>query len=138
MTIDPARAPEPDHDFDYRIEFLERPPAVVVTTSGYAVLSGWARLHEALLADPRVRDRSLLMDHSELDGTFLLNDDLRTLGQMVTDMDDKLHSPRRAVVLGSGLEFGLARVCHQQLDPEVEQRVRAFRSRADALAWLTG
>jgi hypothetical protein len=125
-----------DRDFSYRIEFLERPFVVAATTSGQAVVSGWARLHKELLADPRVRGLPLLIDHSDLDGTFLSNDDVRMLGQMVTDLDKELQSPRRAVVLTAAFEFGLARLCHSYLDADVETRIRPFRTREGALAWL--
>jgi hypothetical protein len=122
--------------FNYRIELLEAPPVVAVTTSGDAIVSGWARLHEGLRADPRVRGLPLLIDHCALDATFLTSDDLRVIGEMVTDMDKELQTPRRAVVVSGGFEFGLARMCHQRLDADVEQRVRPFRSREEALAWL--
>ena len=39
-------------DFAYRIEIREDPPLVAVTTSGDATVSGWARLHDGLRADP--------------------------------------------------------------------------------------
>jgi hypothetical protein len=125
-----------DSDFSYRIEFVERPLVVAVTTSGQAVVSGWARLHADLLADPRVRGLPLLIDHSDLDGTFLSNDNLLTIGQMLSDLDKELHSPRRAVVLTAAFEFGLARMCQSHLDADVETRIRPFRTREDALAWL--
>ena len=134
-----ALRPEPtafDRDFVYRIEILEDPPLVAVTTSGDATVSGWARLHDGLRADPRVKGLSLLIDYSALDATFLAIGDVRRIGALVAALDKDLHPPRRAVVVTGGLEFGLTRMCHQQLDADLEARVRAFRSREDALAWL--
>ena len=136
-----ALGPEPtafDRDFVYRIEILEDPPLVAVTTSGEATVSGWARLHDGLRADPRVRGLPLLIDYSALDATFLTIGDVRLVGESVAALDRDLHPPRRAVVVTNGLEFGLTRMCHQQLDAELAARVRAFRSREDALAWLAG
>jgi hypothetical protein len=127
----------PNDDFNYRIEFLEDPPLVAVTMSGDAIVSGWVRLHEGLRADPRVKGLPLLIDHCGLDGTFLTSEDIRVIEGMVTDMDEELQTPRRAVVVSGDFEFGLARMCHQRLDADVEQRVGAFRSREAALAWLT-
>jgi hypothetical protein len=126
----------PNPEFNYRIEFLDDPPAVVVTTSGDAIVSGWARLYEELRADPRVSGLPLLTDHSALDPTFLTSDDLRVVGELVTDMDKELQTPRRAVVVEGGFGLGLARVSHEALDADVKERVRAFASREDALAWL--
>ena len=134
-----ALRPEPtafDRDFVYRIEILEDPPLVAVTTSGDATVSGWVRLHDGLRADPRVRGLQLLIDYSALDATFLTIEDVRLIGELVAALDNDLHPPRRAVVVAGALEFGLTRMCHQQLDADLEARVRAFRSREDALAWL--
>jgi hypothetical protein len=133
------REPEPTAralDFNHRIEFLDDPSVVVVTTSGDATVAGWASLHEGLRADPRVRGLPLLVDHCALDATFLTSNDLRVIGEMVTDMDKELQTPRRAVVVNGGFEFGLARVSHEALDAEVKDRVRAFTSRQAALTWL--
>ena len=134
-----ALTPDPtafDRDFVYRIEILENPPLVAVTTSGEATVSGWARLHDGLRADPRVKGLPLLLDYTALDATFLTIEDVRLIGELVAGLDKDLHPPRRAVVVAGGFEFGLTRMCHQQLDADLEARVRAFRSREDALAWL--
>jgi hypothetical protein len=134
-----ALTPEPtalDRDFAYRIEILEVPPLVAVTTSGDATVAGWARLHDGLRADPRVKGLPLLIDHTALDATFLTMADVRSIGELVAALDKDLHIPRRAVVVRGGFEFGLTRMCHQQLDADLEARVRAFRSREDALAWV--
>ena len=134
-----ALGPEPtafDRDFVYRIEILEDPPLVAVTTSGDATVAGWVRLHDGLRADPRVKGLPLLIDYSALDATFLTIEDVRLIGELVAALDKDLHPPRRAVVVTGGFEFGLTRMCHQQLDADLEARVRAFRSREDALAWL--
>jgi hypothetical protein len=139
LPYTPALEPEPtspDHTFKYRIEFLERLLVVAVTTSGRVDLPGWVRLHQELLQNPFVLGLPILMDHSELDATFLLGDDCRALAQIVNDMDKKLQAPRRAIVLVDGFEFGLMRTSRAQVGADADQRVRAFRSRADALAWL--
>ena len=134
-----ALASEPmavDRDFVYRIEILEDPPHVAVTTSGDATVSSWARLHDGLRADPRVKGLPLLIDHTALDATCLTMGDVRLIGELVADLDKDLHPPRRAVVVSSGVEFGLTRMCHQQLGADLEARVRAFRTCEDALAWV--
>ena len=125
-----------DRDFVYRIEILEDPSLVAVTTSGDATVSGWARLHDGLRADPRVQGLPLLIDYTALDATFLTTGDVRLIGESVAALDKDLHPPRRAVVVAGGFEFGLTRMCHQQLDADLEARIRVFRSREDALAWL--
>jgi hypothetical protein len=124
--------------FEYRIEFLTDPPVVVVTSSGPVDPAGWASLHEALLADPHVRGLPMLVDHSALDATFLLGDAARKMGEVASDMDKELRPPRRAIVIAPGFEFGLMRTSRAQLDEDVdvEPRVREFRSREAALAWL--
>jgi hypothetical protein len=134
-----ALMPEPTalgRDLVYRIEILEDPPLVSVTTSGTATVFGWACLHDALRADPRVKGLPLLIDYTALDVTLLTIGDVRLIGELLAALDRDLHPPRRAAVVTSGLEFGLTRMCHLQLDAELETRVRAFRSREDALAWL--
>jgi hypothetical protein len=134
-----ALTPEPTafgRDFVYRIEILEDPPLVAVTTSGDATVSGWTHLHDGLRADPRVKGLPLLIDYSALDATFLSTGDVRLIGESVAALDRDLHPPRRAVVVTGGFEFGLTRMCHLQLDADLGARVRAFRSREDALAWL--
>ena len=133
LTPDPAAL---DRDFVYRIEILEDPPLVAVTTSGDATVSGWVHLHDGLRADPRVQGLPLLIDYSALDATFLAIGDVRLIGELVAALDKDLHPPLRAVVVAGALEFGLTRMCHQQLDADLETRVRAFRSRENALAWL--
>ena len=85
---------------------------------------------------PRVKGLPLLIDYTALDGTFLTIGDVRLIGESVAALDRDLHPPLRAVVVASGFEFGLTRMCHQQLDADLEARVRAFRSLEDALAWL--
>ena len=72
-----------DRDFVYRIEILEDPSLVAVTTSGDATVSGWARLHDGLRADPRVQGLPLLIDHTALDATFLTIGDVRLIGESV-------------------------------------------------------
>ena len=134
-----ALAPEPTaghHDFFYRIEILDDPPLVAVTASGVATVSGWARLHHGLRTDPRVDGLPLLIDYTALDATFLTIGDVRLIGELVAALDRDLHPPLRAVVVASGFEFGLTRMCHQQLDADLEARVGVFRAREDALAWL--
>jgi hypothetical protein len=134
-----ALTPEPPalaRDFVYRVEILEDPPLVAVTTSGDATVSGWAKLHDGLRADPRVKGLPLLIDCSALDATFLRIGDVRLIGESVAALDRDLHPPRRAVVVTGDFEFGLTRMCHLQLDADLEARVRAFRSCEDALVWL--
>ena len=134
-----ALRPEPtafDRDFVYRIEILEDPPLVAVTTSGEGTVSGWVHLHDGLRADTRVKGLPLLIDHTALDATCLTIGEVRLIGELVAALDRDLHPPRRAVVVSSGFEFGLTRMCHQQLGADLQARVRAFRSREDALAWL--
>ena len=109
-----AVTPDPtafDRDFVYRIEILEV-ATVAVMTSGDATVSGWARLHDGLRADPRVKRLPLLIDYTGLDATFLTIGDVRLIGESVAALDRHLHPPRRAVVVTSGFEFGLTRMCH--------------------------
>ena len=76
-----------DHDFVYRIEILEDPPLVAVTTSGVATVSGWVRLHDGLRADPRVKGLPLLLDYTALDATLLTIGDVRSIGESVAALD---------------------------------------------------
>ena len=133
LTLEPTAVAR---DFVYRIEILENPPLVAVTTSGDATVSGWARFHDALRADPRVKGLPLVIDYTALDATLLTIGEVRLIGQLVAALDKDLHPPRRAAVVTAGFEFGLTRMCHQQLGAELEARVQAFTSREDALAWL--
>jgi hypothetical protein len=140
MPASPLRASGDDvllgRDFSYQIRFLADPPARAVTTFGHVDLAGWTRLHEELLAEPRIRGLPLLLDHSQLDATFLQNADGRTMAEIAQDTDEELRPSRRAIVLVEGFEFGLMQTCRAHLDADTASKVRAFRSRGAALAWL--
>ncbi len=135
-----ALEPQPtfrDHNFTYRIEFLEHPPVVAVTTSEHVNLSGWARLHEELLADPRVKELPLLLDHSKLDATFLHSDSVRMMGKIASDIDKELQPPRRAIVIAGGFQLGPDTEKSRAVGRRCRCReVRDFRSRGAALDWL--
>jgi hypothetical protein len=122
---------------DHRLEFHDDPPIVTVVTSGIAEPAGWERLHEELLADPRVQGRALLIDHCELDVASLSAEAVRKIGRSVKSVTEKLGPIRRAVVVTDGFRYGLARMAKAELGPEVEETVRVFTSSSEALAWLS-
>ncbi len=121
---------------DYTIDFTAGPDMVVITTSGEAALDAWRRYHLELLADPRYTPGlSILVDHSALDWVALTNDQVREIGRIVRSFNEQVRTGRRAVVVSGQLAYGLVRMSQGQM-VGAEERIKVFRSREEAEAWL--
>lgn len=123
-------------ELDHRIEFIDNPPCVTVTTSGEADWRGWYRYYEELVADRRFRPGlPILIDHSAIDASSLSTAEVGTVARIAAGFEAKLQPSRRAIVVSDALKFGLARMVQGIADPDATSS-GIFRSREEALEWL--
>jgi len=122
---------------EHVIRFRDSPPQVEVVTSGPADAAGFRAFIEAMFVDPRYRPGiAILLDHSELDMRPLSPGDVRAVADFVAEHDAEIGAGPCAAVQPTTLGFGFARMRELYNDGKVSLRLRVFRERDEALAWL--
>jgi hypothetical protein len=123
---------------EYRIEFGGEPQDVTVTTSGQADLTTFERMNEELTADGRFHPgMKILVDHSDLDVSPLMDDEIRGIADSVTRAGELFRDASIAIVAPKTVTFGVARQS-VSLATVAGLRVGVFGVRANALEWLRG
>ena len=123
---------------EYRIEFGDGPPHVVVETAGEADSEGVAAFNEAIVGHPQFRPgMTILVDHSSLDATLLTEADIAAIAAHVRRLEPAFGDARVALVAPDAFTEGLARFSVREAAFE-RLAPRTFPSRSDAVDWLRG
>jgi hypothetical protein len=121
---------------EWTIEFRGDPQDVTITTSGPATLESFLEMNAALLSDPRFRAGMLiLVDHSDLDVTPLLQDEVASIGYNIARRGEHFAGTVAAIVCGTREAFGLLRIAQAHAAPS-PLRSEVFYDRDEALRWL--
>ncbi len=110
---------------------------IVVRTRGLAAVEGFSAFLSDVVTHPDWRSgMDLLLDHRDLDGSALSEEDIHQLTDEAVAIDGELGGGRWAVVLANDLGFGLARMWQSVPEGKGIPRRRLFRVVEEAEAWL--
>jgi hypothetical protein len=122
---------------EYEISFDSDVEIAVVKTSGVASLGGFVAYLRALVADPRWRrGMDLLSDHTALEAGNLTAGDMEVLVGLYFPFAHAIGPGLCAIVCGSSLELGLARMFDAQASGRLPFNSRVFTNLEEALDWL--
>jgi hypothetical protein len=120
----------------FLIEFGFTPEAAILTTSGVARVEDFRTMSEALVGDPRFRaGMPILIDHTSLDASVLTPTDVRTIGEFVATIGERLGPSSIAVVVPDKLTFGFVRMGEMRAN-QPQLNVKIFYSLPEAVEWL--
>jgi len=110
-----------------------------VKTSGDAEFGKFRDILETLVTHEKWKPgASFLINHTELNSAPLTNDDMRNIAKLNGQYSAKLGQSKCALLLTRDLEFGLARIWEVFVENEWDVTEKLFKSRDEAIAWLSG
>lgn len=122
---------------EYEIDFDAEAEIAIVRTSGVASLEGFSAYLRSLVSDPRWRrGMDVLSDHTALDAGNLTAGDIEALVGIHLPFAHAIGPGLCAIVCGSSLKFGLARMFDAHALGQLPFKVRVYASVDEALAWL--
>jgi hypothetical protein len=122
---------------EYEISFDSDAEIAIVRTSGAASLEGFSAYLRALVSDPRWRrGMDVLSDHTALDAGNLTAADIEALVAVHYPYAHAIGPGLCAIVCGSSLKFGLARMFDAHASLQLPFRSRIFTNVDEAVAWL--
>jgi hypothetical protein len=120
----------------FLIEFGFTPEAAILTTSGVARVADFRKMSEALVDHPQFQaGMPILIDHTDLDASVLTPTDVRTIGEFVATIGDRLGPSSIAVVVPDKLTFGFVRMGEMRAN-QPQLNVSIFYSLPEAVQWL--
>ncbi len=106
-------------------------------TRGEATVEGIAEMISGVVSHEKwEHGGALLVDHSELNAGPLTLAQIRSLADMAAEAGDRVGPARIAHAVSRDLEFGLVRMWESFVSLQWEARLKVFRSRDEAIAWL--
>lgn len=121
---------------EYRIEWHDG--FVESVTHGDGTFDGIAQMIGEMLSHENWRvGNGVLVDHSALNAGPLTMQEVRSLAELAGQARKQVGKARVAHVVSRDLEFGLVRMWENFVSALWEADVKCFRSRDDAVAWLT-
>lgn len=119
-------------------EIHQREGFVEVVTHGEGATAVFQELLGEVLALREWKPGTpFLNNHSDLDAGPLTVSDISAIANMVAAARVELGSSRLAVLVSRDLEYGLARMWHVFVEDKWDGTSGVFRSREDAVVWLT-
>jgi len=107
-------------------------------TSGDATVEGFRDLLNAIFEHENWEsDKSLVSDHSDLNVSKITADDVRRIAQTAAELRSKFRVTKHAVIAPRNLEYGLSRMWLAYIGEENKVTSRTFRSREEAIAWIS-
>lgn len=123
---------------DFEITFDDDAQIAIVRTSGKTSPPDITACLRALVSDPRWRTgMNVLSDHSSLDAGDLTADDIESIVYAHLPFAEAIGPGLYAIVTGSTLKFGLARMFEAHAAGQLAFRIRIFAAEDEALEWLT-
>lgn len=124
---------------EYEITWGGDPEDASVTTWGTATAEGLDAWVQEALSDSRFHAKMrFLADYRQLDWSGLSPNDVHNRVELFAKDAAHLDSARLAVVMGTLVDFGIARMeqAYIELDPDLEIKTRVFFAIEDAREWL--
>lgn len=122
---------------EYEIVFDIDSELAIVRTSGAASLEGFSAYLQALVSDPRWRrGMDVLSDHTDLEASHVTAGDIEALVAIHVPYAHAIGPGLCAIVCGSSLKFGLARMFDAYAYDQLPFRSRVFATIEEAFAWL--
>jgi hypothetical protein len=125
---------------EHRITWGGDPEDAGITTWGTATAEGLDVWVQEALSDSRFHAKMrLLVDHRQLDWSGLSSDDVHERVKLFANDAAHLDSARLAVVMGTQVDFGMARMeqAYIDIDPDLKMKTRVFFTIEDAREWLS-
>ena len=122
---------------EFEIVFDTDSELAIVITSGVASLEGFSAYLKALVSDPRWRrGMDVLSDHTALEAGHLTAGDVEALVGIHLPFTHAIGQGLCAIVSGSSLKFGLARMFEAHAFERLPFRSRIFTTVEEASTWL--
>lgn len=111
---------------------------VVTRFTGYVGDDEFRQARESILNDPDCKPGfDELADLTELEDSDVTSDSMRSAAVETKQFDETCTTkPKLAVVVATGLQFGLSRMYGAYADIEKAETVRQFYDAQEALEWL--
>ena len=110
---------------------------IEATTEGDASLAEMTGMIAGILSHEKWRrGGAVLVDHSRLNAAPLTLGQVRALADLAAESREQVGTTRIAHLVERDLEFGLVRMWESFVENQWDARIRCFRSRDEALAWL--
>ncbi|WP_018294305.1 STAS/SEC14 domain-containing protein [Mariprofundus ferrooxydans] len=107
--------------------------------SGQSLSNALRNYQQTIKVSPECQHYNELVDFSLIGGVDLSARDMMSLGRVAQQSDQSDVRTRLALLVASPLVFGLAKmyVAYRSLVPGSHKDLAVFRSRTEALAWLS-
>ncbi len=110
-----------------------------VETFGDAEVEKFRDVLEALVTHEKWKPGTpFLINHAHLNSAPLTTDDMRKIARLNEQYRAELGKSKCAHFLARDLEFGMARMWEAFVENEWDVSEKLFKSRDDAIAWLSG
>jgi hypothetical protein len=120
-----------------QVEWGGSPQDVTIRCFGEASFSNTAAFVRELLEDERYRPGlKILIDYTELQTIEYSSGELRGMIDRVIAMEEKMQSGYCAIVVPTPVVYGVMRIWEAEIESATKARLRLFRGREDAIAWL--
>jgi hypothetical protein len=122
---------------EYAIGWGGNPEDIRMTTHGVAQVRDFDAMWRAAVADSRwVEGMKVLVDHTRLDWTELVANDIRERAELMKQQSEAIGRQQVAFVVDDSRSLRLGRLMGYVLDWQVGFVARYFTSLAEARAWL--
>lgn len=123
---------------EFEISFESDPEIAIVKTRGRGELDGFREYLNALVSDERWRSgMDVLSSHRDLDVKDFAAADIEALVIVHGPFAEAIGPGLCAIVAGSSLKFGLARMFEAHSEGLLPFRVRVFSTEDEARRWLS-
>ena len=110
-----------------------------VKTFGDAEVEKFREVLESLVTHEKWKPGTpFLINHTDLNSAPLTSDDMMKIAGINAQYSAKIGKSKCAHLLARDLEFGMARMWEVFVQDKWDVSACSFRSRDDAIAWLTG
>ena len=121
---------------DFRIEYCGG--CFIATTSGDAEVEKFGVILDAILRHVDWKfGMPYIMDHSDLNAGPVTAKGIKRIAQLARERRAKMGVKKSAIIAPRDLEYGLARMWLVIVDDEIDVTTKIFRTRKDAIAWIT-
>ena len=121
----------------WSIEYLQRHDYVHVAVQGAFAPGDFDRLHKEIV---RHRDwrpgLNILFDDTDLDTDNLYTADVEYIAELIAAMKSDYEQSKMAIVVGSDVQYGLARQLQALTESQTGTQMRVFVNEDEAANWL--
>jgi hypothetical protein len=122
---------------EYTIETDHKRKLLIIDASGNADMVGFRNLIIELLKPPYVElSNNILLDFSSLDIGQLSERNVREINDLLAAEKSKLPPIKQAIVVGSTMSFGMARMFQIISEDALPLNTQVFKYIKEAVSWL--